>query len=193
MATSTLAARTSVRSPVEVRRQHPATAAALHEEVEGERALVDHRHLGPHGVHEGPLDLGAGGRATGVDDARQRVAALAGQLELAGRVAVEGGPERDELVHPRRALVDEHPHRVDVAEPGAGRQGVGEVEVGRVLVPPRTAATPPCAQRVVACWSSALVSTPTRMPWISAARTAADSPATPEPSTSRSRSATEKV
>ena len=31
-------------------------------------------------------------------------------------------------------LVDEHPHRVDVAEPGAGGEGVGQVEVGRVLV-----------------------------------------------------------
>src|SRR4029077_4523171 len=55
--------------------------------------------------------------------------------------------------------------------------------------PPRTAATPPCAQRVVACWSSAFVSTPTCMLCSSAARTAAESPATPEPSTSRSRPA----
>ncbi len=51
-----------------------------------------------------------------------------------------------------------------------------------------TAATPPCAHRVVACGSSPLVSTPTRMRWVSAARTAADSPATPDPSTSRSSS-----
>ena len=54
--------------------------------------------------------------------------------------------------------------------------------------PPSTAATPPWAQRVVAWCSSALVSTPTRRPWASAARTAADSPATPDPRTSRSSS-----
>src|SRR5262249_52837984 len=54
--------------------------------------------------------------------------------------------------------------------------------------PPRTAATPPWAQRVAAWDSSALVSTPTRSAMSSAARTAADSPATPLPSTSRSSS-----
>src|SRR4051794_25324959 len=50
-----------------------------------------------------------------------------------------------------------------------------------------TAATPPWAHRVVVWCSSPLVSTPTRSPWMSAARTAADNPATPLPSTSRSR------
>ncbi len=52
--------------------------------------------------------------------------------------------------------------------------------------PPSTAATPPWAQRVVAWASSPLVRTPTRRPWTSAARTAADRPATPDPRTSRS-------
>src|SRR5205807_1922144 len=58
--------------------------------------------------------------------------------------------------------------------------------------PPRTAATPPWAHRVVAWASADLVSTPTRSGGSvsAAARTAADSPATPLPSTSRSRSGT---
>ena len=42
------------------------------------------------------------------------------------------GPEGDQLVDPARPLVDEHPDGVDVAQAGAGRQRVGEVEVGRV-------------------------------------------------------------
>ena len=54
--------------------------------------------------------------------------------------------------------------------------------------PASTAATPPCAQRVAACDSSDFVSTPTRSASSSAARTAADSPATPLPRTSRSSS-----
>ena len=48
------------------------------------------------------------------------------------------------------------------------------------------AATPPWAQRVVVCSNSPLVSTPVTRSWAPAARTAADSPATPLPSTSRS-------
>src|SRR5437763_4871156 len=50
-----------------------------------------------------------------------------------------------------------------------------------------TAATPPCAQRVADCTSSALVSTPSRIPGSVAARTAAERPATPLPRTRRSR------
>ena len=91
-------------------------------------------HRCPHGVDERPLDLGSGGGAAGVHDARQRVPALPRQLELAVRIAVEGGAESDELVHAGRALVDEHPHGVDVAEPGAGGQRVGQVEVRGVGV-----------------------------------------------------------
>ena len=54
--------------------------------------------------------------------------------ELAVGVAVERGAERDQLVDARRALVDEHPHGVDVAQAGAGGERVGEVEVGGVGV-----------------------------------------------------------
>ncbi len=64
----------------------------------------------------------------------RRVAALAGERQVTGRLAVEGGAHRDQLVDPRRALVDEHPHGVDVAQPRTGGQRVGQVQVGRVLV-----------------------------------------------------------
>ena len=43
-------------------------------------------------------------------------------------------PEGDELVHPRRPFVDEHPHGVDVAQAGAGGERVGQVQVGAVRV-----------------------------------------------------------
>ena len=71
--------------------------------------------------------------------------ALAGQGQQPAGLAVELGAERDELAHPPGPLVDEHADRVDVAQPGAGGQRVGQVQVGRVLVPPSTAATPPWA------------------------------------------------
>ncbi len=54
--------------------------------------------------------------------------------QVAVAVAVEHRAERDELVDPCRALVDEHAHGVDVAQPGAGAERVGEVEVGGVVV-----------------------------------------------------------
>ena len=93
------------------------------------------RPVGPHGVDERPLDLRAGGRAAGVDDPR----AASGRPR--GRAAScpsgsrsNAGAEGDELVDPGRALVDEHPHGVDVAQPGAGGERVGQVEVGGVGV-----------------------------------------------------------
>ena len=82
-----------------------------------------------------PLDLGAGGVAAGVHDAGDRVPTLPGEREHAA-VAVAGPVEhraqRDELADPVGAFGDEHPHRVRVAEPGAGGERVGEVQLGRV-------------------------------------------------------------
>ena len=62
------------------------------------------------------------------------MAALPGQLELTLGVTVEGGAQGDELVDPRRTLVDQDAHGLDVAQPGPRRERVGEVEVGRVRV-----------------------------------------------------------
>ena len=62
------------------------------------------------------------------------VATLAGSASEPGGLAVEHGAEGDELVDPGRAFVDEDAHGVVVAEAGTGGQGVGQVEVGRVLV-----------------------------------------------------------
>ena len=145
-----------------------------------------------HRRDQGPFDLEAGGRPAGVDHPGHRVAALAGQLQAAALVGVEHGAEGDQLVDPARALVDQHAHGVGVTEPDAGGQGVGQVEVGGVLVrPTSTAATPPWAHRVADWESSALDSTPMRSPsrrGLAAARTAADRPATPLPRMRRSRS-----
>ena len=63
-----------------------------------------------------------------------RVPALAGQQQAPLPVAVEAGAHGDQLVDPARALVDQHPHGVHVAQPHAGGQRVGQVEVGGVGV-----------------------------------------------------------
>ena len=50
--------------------------------------------------------------------------------------AVEDRSERYELADPSRTLVHQEPHRVGVAQARPRGQGVGEVQVGGVLVPP---------------------------------------------------------
>ena len=129
----------------------PTTFVALDDEVQREPLLVDRGSGRAHGFHKGPLDLRAGGRPAGVHDPRVAVAALPGQLEPTLVVDVEGGPEGDELVDATGALVDEDPHRVRVAQPGAGGQRVGQVEIGRVGIVAAedrgdTALRPPCGR-----------------------------------------------
>ena len=113
----------------------PGAAAALDDQVEGEPVLVARA---------------AAVRRTAATSARSISAPVAAPPACTTRasewppsrasssspcgVPVEDGAEGDQLVDPGRPLVDEHPHRVGVAQPGAGGQGVGQVEVGRVGV-----------------------------------------------------------
>ena len=79
----------------------------------------------------------------GMDDPRRGVAPLVGQRQRPAGLAVEDGAHGDELVDPRRALVHQYPHRVGVAQAGAGGQGVGQVEIGGVLVAAEHGGHPP--------------------------------------------------
>ena len=125
-----------------------AAAAVLHHEVDGEGVLVDLGRRGPGRGDEGPLDLDAGGGATGVHDAGLGMGARAGQRELPSAVEVEDGPEGDELVDPAGAFVDQHPYRRRVTEVRPRLEGVGDVQVQGVgvLVQHRGHPTlgPPC-------------------------------------------------
>jgi len=109
--------------------------AGFDDEVKGVPTLEDGAGGTIRGVDERSFDLGARGGAAGVDDAGARVPAFAGEGERAGRFAVEDGAERDELVDPGWTFVDEDADGLLVAEAGPGAERVGEVEVGRVLVP----------------------------------------------------------
>ena len=119
-----------------VERVHADAPAALDDELDREAPLA---HLDQvERVHRGderPLDLGAGRVAAGVHDARQRVAALARERSA----AVAPSPVRSNTAPSAMSsrtrpgpFGDEHPHRVDVAQPGAGGERVGEVQLGRV-------------------------------------------------------------
>ena len=115
----------------------PTQRPPVDEQVEREPLFPAGDRRRPHLVDQRAFDLGTRRRASRVDDAGERVPTLAGELQLTLAVPVEHRSHGDELVDAARALVDEHAHGVDVAQPVAGRQGVGQVEVGRVGVAPQ--------------------------------------------------------
>ena len=87
VASSTLAARTSRRAPPASTGDAPRRSARPRRAGRARRRSRAARPpCAAHRVDQRPLDLGAGGRAAGVHDPGQRVAALAGQLE-AGRAS----------------------------------------------------------------------------------------------------------
>ncbi len=103
---------------------------ALDQQIEGEPAFEHRAGRSPGRLHQGPLHLGAGRRTPRVHHPGAAVAALAGERQHAGFLAVELHTEGDQLVDPVGPLVHQHPDGVLVAEPGTGGQGVGQVEVG---------------------------------------------------------------
>ena len=113
----------------------PATPAVVGAEQVDRQRVLDHLDLGRllDGRDQGPLDLGAGRVAARVRDPVAVVAALAGQRELAVGVVVELGAERDQLAHGVGPLGHQDPHRVGVADPGAGDERVALVLLGGVL------------------------------------------------------------
>ncbi len=113
---------------------HAHTPAALDDQVEREPLLEHRRRAAPHGGDQGPLHLGPGGGSPGVQDPGGGMAAFPGQGEITAGFAVEHRAEADQLVDATGPLVHEHPHGVDVTQPGPGCQGVGQMEVGGVLV-----------------------------------------------------------
>ena len=128
-------ARPNLDAPaVRVESVHADAPAVLHDQVEREAPLVDHVDPLAHLGHERTLDLGARRGAAGVDHAGHAVSALAGQLQPALRIAIEQRAEGDQVVHAAGSLVDQHPDRFDVAEPHAGGQRVGQVQVGLLRV-----------------------------------------------------------
>ena len=63
------------------------------------------------------------------------MATFAGEIERAPGLAIELRAHGDQFMDPERALVDQDPHRVGVAQTCARGQGVGQMKVGRILVP----------------------------------------------------------
>ena len=134
VARSTLRAATSTTSPVGASARTPAQRPSRTIRSSANQRSQQRGRGVAHGHDERPLDLGAGGGAAGVDDTGEGVPTLPRQLQPAVGVAVEDRAQGDQLVDPRRALVDQHADRVEVAQPRPGGQRVGQVEVGRVGV-----------------------------------------------------------
>ena len=115
-------------------RAHARALAVLEDQVEGEGVLVQHRGGQADRGDQGTLDLRSRGGPARVHHACDRVPALPRQLQVAAFVAVELGAERDQLLDAARALVHQHADRVDVAQPGACGDRVGEVQVDLLRV-----------------------------------------------------------
>ena len=82
---------------------------------------------------ERPLHLGSGGVAAGVHDASPRVSAFAAERPTAGRRLIELRSVADQFGDSPEAVSNDGRHRIGIAQPGTGRQGVGDVRVDRVV------------------------------------------------------------
>ncbi len=122
------------RRAVRGQRSHPDAAPVLDQQIQGEPALQHRTRGGIGGIDQGPFDLSPRGRPAGVHHPGPGMSPFAGQGQRPGGLAVELHPEGDQLMDPGRTLVDQDADGLLVTEPGACGQGVGEVQVGRVLV-----------------------------------------------------------
>ena len=134
VANTTWVARTSTAGPVRGQRGHPDAAPVLDQEIQGEPALQHRTRAWRRWHRPGPV------RPRPPWPHRRRGPPGAGSAHPRGPgpgpggLAVELHPQGDQLMDPGRPLVDQDADGLLVAEPGAGGQGVGQMQVGRVLV-----------------------------------------------------------
>ena len=155
------------------------------QQVDGERVLDDLDLGGPLDRRDqGPLDLGSGRVAAGVGDPVAVVAALAGQRQLPVGIVVEVGAEGDQLPHRLGALGDQDADGVEVARAGSRDEGV-DLVLRRGVAGAECGGDPALAYCVDPAASTSLVTTRTLSTW-PRSRSAAVSPAIPEPITTTS-------
>ncbi len=104
------------------------------DDVDGDLVLLDADAGRRAGRQHLLLDLLAGG-VLGVGHPAARVAALPGEVEPVGGLPVELDPQGLEPADPLRGLLDRHLDRVEVAQSGAGDEGVLDVEREGVVGP----------------------------------------------------------
>ena len=110
-------------------------AVAGHVEQVDREVILEDRDVGValDRGQERSLDLAAADVLV-VDHAAPAVAALAGQVERAGGVAIEVGAEREQLLDRGRALGDDALDHLAIAQAIADHQRVGDVLLERVVV-----------------------------------------------------------
>ncbi len=104
-------------------------------EIDGERPFpdVDGGAIAD-GGDEGAFDLGAGGVAAGMEDAAAAVGGFAAEEDVAGRgVAVKVSAGVEEPIDCLGRALDQAANGVGIAESGTGREGVGLMQLGRVV------------------------------------------------------------
>src|SRR5439155_3071354 len=108
-----------------------AATAVVDNQADDLGVLLDRDAAAPDPADQGGLDLEPGPVAAGVNDARARVGCFSRQQQLT-ILRVEGDPPVEELANPRATLLDQHAHRVGMAEPAPRVDGVPIVQLDRV-------------------------------------------------------------
>ncbi len=138
VASTRVVARTTRPSRRAAARATPAAVPALDEQLDREPAFADFDRRGLDRGHERALDLGAGRVAARVHDPRERVAAFPREQQTCRRrprSSVSNCAPSSASSRTRAGpFGDEHADRVDVAQPRARPERVGEMQVGRVGV-----------------------------------------------------------
>ena len=113
-------------------RPNPRASTMFHDEIERECVFMDLRRMTAHGSNECAFDLCAGGDPTSVNDPGQGVAPFAGEFESSVSIAIEPSTDSDEVTNTSRPFLDEHPYGIDIAQPCARGQRVGQMQVGGI-------------------------------------------------------------
>ena len=79
------------------------------------------------------LDLEPGAVPARVQDARTRMRGFLRKQQLAV-LRVERDAPLDQLTDPRRPFLDQHAHRIRMAEPTTGSDGVVEMQLRRIVI-----------------------------------------------------------
>ncbi|SHW85598.1 Uncharacterised protein [Mycobacteroides abscessus subsp. abscessus] len=117
--------------PLGAQDQQPADCSVVVQHLQRNMIGPDVERPGRGG--QGTLDLGARGVAAGMDDAPPAVPALTGQGPVPRPDFIESRTGTDQFTHGGIAVGDDRGDRVDIAQAGAGRDGVGDVRLHRVI------------------------------------------------------------
>jgi hypothetical protein len=105
----------------------------VHYQIENARGFYDLNAVGAaDSLDQCPRDFGTSLITVRMDDAISRMRRFPSQLEVAAGCEIEAGAGGEQLLHARRAFLDEDFHRLSVAQRGSGGECVASMKLRRV-------------------------------------------------------------